>query len=418
MPGARRWGRKSDEGSVPVQSAKNSDAHEVSKLPRWGKPHVEHVSSGHPVLCNESDGARMMPAHSARRDRQVTCRWYESGQNHEATLSLQDEVPRPALSPAAIQYRHHLIAIWMRKEGRTQTDVAIELGRAEPWVSKCWSMAVDDVKRPREVAKYVGEYEARMVKEGIQPFRPPSLHRMYTQDCAGIYEECVAAMPWRQAVLRKRNYETGEVTITNIASNRQDCTFPTLRTGIARLDCVLQRVKTDFQIRDPGAYVICNWYPDGSTNIAPHQHDFWSAILSFGASRVFTLDWQPLLLGDGDLLVFGTQRHSVPKMPSVKAGRVSVAVFWYPERRKADASLSISLDPHSAKVALTDGSFGNVLGNAAIEQLNDLRLDVGARGVGRYTEEAYFEDGGEEDSELLSEDRLVEIALQVSMLEK
>lgn len=418
MPGARRWGRKSDGDGVPVQSASSSDAHEVGRLPRWGKKHVEDISSGHPVMCNDPAEVCTVPARSARRDRQVMCRWYESGQNHEATLSLQDEVPRPSLAPAAIEYRHHLMAIWMRKEGRPKTDVAMELGRAESWVSNCWSVAVDDVKRPREVAKYVGEYEARMVKEGVQPFRPPSLHRMYTQDCVGMYEECVAAMPWRQAVLRKRNYETGEVTITNVASNRQDCTFPTLRTGIARLDSVLQRMKADFQIRDPGAYVICNWYPDGNTNIAPHQHDFWSAIISFGASRVFTLDWQPLLLGDGDLLVFGTQRHSVPKMPSVKTGRVSVAIFWYPERHKADASLSISLDPHSAEVALADGSLGNVLANAAIQQMSDVRLDVGARGVGRYAEGAYFVDYGEEDSEFLSEDRLVEIALQVSMLEK
>jgi len=425
MPGGRRWGRKNDGDSTLEQSAKSSDAHEVNKLPRWSKKHVEDISSGQPVMCNDSDEACPMPVCSTRRDRQLMCRWYESGQNHEATLSLQDAVPRPSLAPAALEYRHHLMAIWMRKEGRQTADVAVELGRPESWVSKRWSMAIDDVKRPREVARYVSEYETRMVKQGIQPFRPPSLHRMYAQDCAGMYEECVAAMPWRQAVLRKRNYETGEVTITNIASNRQDCTFPTLRTGIARLDSVLQRAKADFQIRDPGAYVICNWYPDGNTNIAPHQHDFWSAILSFGASRVFTLDWQPLLLGDGDLLVFGTQRHSVPKMHSVKTGRVSVAIFWYPERHKADASLSIPLDPRLAEAALADGSLGNVLANAAIQETSDIQLDVGGRGVGRYAEdsgryaeEAYFVDEEEEDSEFLSEDRLVEIALQISMLEK
>lgn len=157
-------------------------------------------------------------------------------------------------------------------------------------------------------------------------------------------------------MLRKRNYETGEVTITKVASSRQDCMFPSLKTGIPRLDSALQRIKEDFQINDPGAYLICNWYADGDTNIAPHQHDFWSAILSFGASRVFTLDWQPLLLGDGDLLVFGTQRHSVPKMPSVESGRLSLAIFWYPERREADASFNISLDPSAAEAALANGS--------------------------------------------------------------
>merc|ERR1711937_870921 len=106
-----------------------------------------------------------------------------------------------------------------------------------------------------------------------------------------------------------------------------------MRTGIPRLDAALERVRQDFGVRDPDAYLLNNWYPDGRCSIAPHQHDFWSAIISFGAPRIFVLDGQPILLGEGDLLVFGTQRHSVPKMPQVKDGRVSIAVFWYPERK-------------------------------------------------------------------------------------
>lgn len=160
------------------------------------------------------------------------------------------------------------------------------------------------------------------------------LETKYVTDTSGLYQECVEQMPWVQAVFRKRNYETGEVTVTNIASNRQNCSYRGLRTGIGRLDEALKRVKNDFNIQDPHAYLLNNWYPDGKTSIAPHNHDFWSAILSFGEPRVFMLDGQPLMLGDGDLLVFGTQRHSVPKMPEVGEGRVSVAVFWYPEKRE------------------------------------------------------------------------------------
>merc|ERR1712187_757439 len=63
----------------------------------------------------------------------------------------------------------------------------------------------------------------------------------------------------------------------------------------------------------------------------------WSAILSFGASRVFTVDGVPILLGEGDLLVLGTQRHGVPKMPAVTEGRVSVAIFWFPEHKRDDS---------------------------------------------------------------------------------
>eukprot|EP00933_Yihiella_yeosuensis_P056288 TRINITY_DN55394_c0_g1_i1.p1 TRINITY_DN55394_c0_g1~~TRINITY_DN55394_c0_g1_i1.p1 ORF type:complete len:273 (-),score=36.10 TRINITY_DN55394_c0_g1_i1:160-864(-) len=177
-----------------------------------------------------------------------------------------------------------------------------------------------------------------MAQIGVEPFRPAVLYRRYATDTVGLYAECAQKMPWRQAVFRKRNYQTGEVTVTNIASSRQDCSYRGLHTGIPRLDKVLQRLQKELNITDPHAYLLNNFYPDGNTSIAPHQHDFWSAILSLGESRVFTLDGDPILLGDGDVIVFGTQRHGVPKMPAVTEGRVSIAIFWYPENTKSDSN--------------------------------------------------------------------------------
>ena len=37
-----------------------------------------------------------------------------------------------------------------------------------------------------------------------------------------------------------------------------------------------------------------------------------------------------MLLRDGDLIVFGTQRHGVPEMPEVGDGRISVPIFFWP----------------------------------------------------------------------------------------
>merc|ERR1711970_76097 len=110
---------------------------------------------------------------------------------------------------------------------------------------------------------YIAAYETRMLKAGVEPFREPCLMRGYAKHLTGAYAECVSSFPWEQAVLRKRNYETGEVTITSIASSRQDCSFGALRTGLPHLDDVLAKIKTDFEIADPGAYLLCNWYPDG-----------------------------------------------------------------------------------------------------------------------------------------------------------
>merc|ERR1712079_219386 len=100
---------------------------------------------------------------------------------------LQDGLPLPALAPAAIEFRHHLRAIWMQQQGSSKADVVEALGRPAGWVTSRWNTAIDDVKRPKEVAAYIGEYETRMVKEGVEPFRPPSLHRRYMDDCRGMY---------------------------------------------------------------------------------------------------------------------------------------------------------------------------------------------------------------------------------------
>jgi hypothetical protein len=249
-------------------------------------------------------------------------------------LALDDELPPEDISEAAREYQLRIKASFLQSKGRSKEEVAKELSRAAGWVSLWWKKAPAEVPRPREVPPYIAEYNLRMLELGIEPYRPAMLRRRYVEDTAGLYLECAQQMPWRQAVFRKRNYETGEVTVTNIASSRQDCAYPSLFTGIPRLDEALDRIRRDFDIADPRAYLLNNFYPDGNTSIAPHNHDFWSAILSFGASRVFTLDGVPILLGDGDLLILGTQRHGVPKMPAVKDGRVSIAIFWYPENRR------------------------------------------------------------------------------------
>merc|ERR1719245_2009605 len=111
-----------------------------------------------------------------------------------------------------------------------------------------------------------------------------------------------------------------------------NASFRGLRTGIAALDELLESVRASLDIRDPDAYILANYYASGHSTIGSHQHDFWSAILSFGASRVMLVENKPVVLHDGDLIVLGTQRHAIPKQPSVKQGRVSVAIFYHPER--------------------------------------------------------------------------------------
>lgn len=210
------------------------------------------------------------------------------------------------------------------------------MGHSEP------DDASGTVKRPKDVPPYVAEYNLRMLSLGIEPFRPASLLRNYAKD-----SRTPKASTWN---VHKQCHGVRSQTLLRV--DRTAATLVCLpASDVLMTSCNTCEIWTSRTIKDPRAFLLNNFYPDGNTSIALHQHDFWSAILSLGAPRVFTVDGDPVLLNDGDVIVIGTQRHSVPKMPEVKDGRVSVAIFWYPESRGpmcdrcgADAPLQESRD--------------------------------------------------------------------------
>merc|ERR1712216_119825 len=132
----------------------------------------------------------------------------------------------------------------------------------------------------------------------------------------------------------KRDPETGALDLaydnkgSTINAGRQVADY---KGGISSLDSLLQRIFSVMDIRDPQSRIFMNYYADGQCRTGVHRHDFWTCLVSFGAERILTVDYRPLLLRDGDLIVFGTQNHGVPPMPDVTAGRVSLVIFFYPD---------------------------------------------------------------------------------------
>jgi len=246
-----------------------------------------------------------------------------------------------------------LFRSWLYAELGSVAAVAQATGKTEPWVEESLNAQPRVLMQHAGLPPFIVDYELRMLQGHVEPFRSAELHRSWINDCSGCYEECAAAFPWVQAMVRQRNQTTGAVSKTAIQSSRQDCTFPSLRTGVSRIDEALARARLQLKIEDPGAYLTCNWYPDGMCHIASHRHDFWSAILCFGASRIFLLDGQPIILGGGDFLVFGTQKHSVPCMPTTQAGRISVCIFWYPERRGPTGTVNLIASSEAVTLAQT-----------------------------------------------------------------
>merc|ERR1711988_1028069 len=101
-----------------------------------------------------------------------------------------------------------------------------------------------------------------------------------------------------------------------------------------RFDELIKDMVEDFRLPDPivERYTVkMNWYPDGLARVSPHRHDNWTLLLSLGCPRVLTVDKASVLMEDGDIILFGTQSHGVPEMPSCTGGRLSVVLMFAPD---------------------------------------------------------------------------------------
>jgi hypothetical protein len=240
----------------------------------------------------------------------------------EEAKAISGILPEP--SGARKDYQDSVRVAFFRGKGVLDEKIAAELRLP---LARVKAVASELPPAPRQVPKYIAEHGLRCLQGGIEPFRPAELRRAFVQSSGpSTFAAIHASLNWEAAPALKRDYATGQVHDTGhrLLRERASCG---LYLGVPSVDRAIGRVVKDFKIDDPAAYLLCNYYKDGRAFIAPHQHDFWSATFSFGEPRVFLLDQKPLLLQDGDVLIFGSQRHSVPKMPNVKKERISLSLF-------------------------------------------------------------------------------------------
>lgn len=112
----------------------------------------------------------------------------------------------------------------------------------------------------------------------------------------------------------------------------------------AALDKLVFKVVHDFSLPDPRTrYTIkMNWYPDGMAQVTDHRHDNWTILVSLGASRVLNVDYSRVLMEDGDVILFGTQKHGVPVAAPSQGGRLSLVFMFAPDQQVEMASLRLS----------------------------------------------------------------------------
>lgn len=75
-------------------------------------------------------------------------------------------------------------------------------------------------------------------------------------------------------------------------------------------------------------YIYLNYYQDGSDWCPNHTHPGTiQMILSLGATRKMKIGKQEFEISNGDIVLFGSSSHGIPKDPFIKEGRISIAIF-------------------------------------------------------------------------------------------
>lgn len=267
-------------------------------------------------------------------------RWVEFGKEHVSEFC---EATDPSghfesnSSQGHKEYEDRLRAIAMREEGAEKAEIAAALGRSQHFVQTWWRQHPKEVPRPLGVHDYLKtEY-----------WRDVQILRGFGTGL-GIYDEVVAGSEWQQQMAWGNDFRNGGRVIKYDKEGRMKPMGNQQAKGgyeagrMPNLDAVTQKMLSELGIQDrvltrPGLL----WYPDGSADAVPHRHECWTALMSFGAPRILTIDGSPVLLRDGDLIVFGTQRHGVPRMCAEgrrfedHGGRISAVFFFMPQGQQA-----------------------------------------------------------------------------------
>jgi len=133
-------------------------------------------------------------------------------------------------------------------------------------------------------------------------------------------DACVEAMPDKATSKQVAHWQPGECPCLDA-----------LVLDMARDFCLPNPLQSNYTVK-------MNWYPDALSRVSPHRHDNWTLLLSLGAPRVLTVDRARVLMEDGDVILFGTQSHGVPEMPSCLGGRLSLVFMFAPNIAVGEAA--------------------------------------------------------------------------------
>jgi len=228
-------------------------------------------------------------------------------------------------------------------------------------------------------------------------WRDVEVRRKYHVD-PDVYDELLNNTEWKSSAARTRDFSTGASHVKYDKEGKMKLqgnqSAKYTKGSSPAFDKMLQKFFSEYGLAERTSGIGLNWYPDGDSVLGSHRHDCWTALFSFGDERILTIDKTPLLLQDCDLVIFGTQRHGVPKMPEIKGGRITVPIFFYPTHMQMKKQWQTLTDPEDprrsnelAKLQSTHQLGSDVMGQTlwsdpqrslALEQLLQLGFDLEA----------------------------------------
>lgn len=327
------------------------------------------------LLPNESGAATLHPApthHRPAEGRGKVLRVYKWSQfwgkeevtEFDEAHFAAEGVFQQTSSQGHKEYQDRLRAVHLRKEGQRKADIALALGRSEKFVAKWWQMDEKELPRPHGVHAYLTKDLGRnenglgsangasetndTVRDTATWWRDVEVKRKFAEDPT-IYQDIVNSTEWKTSDSRTRDFATGAFHLKydskgNAKPGGNQRGSYTQGSSPA-MDKVVQRLFAEYGIADRTSGTLVNWYPDGSSYLGSHRHDCWTALFNFGHERILTVDNTPLLMQDGDLCIFGTQRHGVPVMPEVTEGRITFVIFFYPNEMQKRGMWQTLSDP-------------------------------------------------------------------------
>lgn len=149
---------------------------------------------------------------------------------------------------------------------------------------------------------------------------PPKVTTQYHKEllpsdlCTVAYEELRDNIQWVEGVRSKRGF-------TRLARPLEHGENPTVD---ALIQLTLQKLGVNIVLL--GIYV--NYYKDGAHWTPNHTHPGTKQIIiSLGATRTLSVAKKDYLMGNGDVVIFGSATHGIAKEPSVTEGRISIGLL-------------------------------------------------------------------------------------------